>query len=186
MLSVQTRTLTCPGVKGVEPEPIACLEAARSWNGPHTPRSSATSARPGRRDATGMRSAKRWAASANKESIVVEAYHYAQQLDWRPGLGRDPVLDQRDHDRDHQRPDRQVVCGGRLRRGEKVRLTRFPEHGDDRGTVTGLPLPRHFKSMTLVERHVPRVGRVEVRGQVFPVHDFQAGRHEPGSEALSL
>ena len=30
----------------------------------------------------------------------------------------DSVLDQRDHDRDHQCPDRQVVCGGRLRRGE--------------------------------------------------------------------
>lgn len=32
-----------------------------------------------------------WAASANKESIVVEAYDYAQQLDWRPGLGRQPL-----------------------------------------------------------------------------------------------
>ena len=67
-----------------------------------------------------------------------------------------------------------------------MRLTGFPEHGDDRGTVTGLALPGHFKSLTLVEGHVPRVGRVEIRGQVFPVHDFQAGRHEPGSEALSL
>lgn len=48
-----------------------------------------------RQDATGMRSAKaldlHWAASANKESIVVEGYEYAQQLDWRPGMGRQPL-----------------------------------------------------------------------------------------------
>ena len=30
----------------------------------------------------------------------------------------DPELGQCDHDRDHRCPDRQVVCGGRLRRGE--------------------------------------------------------------------
>ena len=46
--------------------------------------------------------------------------------------------------------------------------------------------PRHYESLALVEGDVPRVGRVEVRGQVLPVHDLQAGRHEPGSEALPL
>jgi hypothetical protein len=30
----------------------------------------------------------------------------------------DPELDRCDHARDYQCPDRQVVCGGRLRRGE--------------------------------------------------------------------
>lgn len=46
VLPVRTRTLTWPGVNGVEPEPIACLETPRSWDGPRTPRNSATSARP--------------------------------------------------------------------------------------------------------------------------------------------
>lgn len=32
-----------------------------------------------------------WAAVANKESIVVEAYDYAQDLDRRPGLDRQPL-----------------------------------------------------------------------------------------------
>jgi hypothetical protein len=41
-------------------------------------------------------------------------------------LFSDPVLDQRDHDRDHQCPDRQVVCGGRLRRGEMSAANEVP------------------------------------------------------------
>lgn len=34
-----------------------------------------------------------------------------------------------------------------------MQLAGFPEHGGDRGIVTGLPLPGHFKSMTLVGGH---------------------------------
>ena len=74
VLPVRTRSLIWPGVNRVEPEPIACLEAAReqagrSWH------------------EIGGALDLHWAASANKESIVVEAYDYALEL------GRRPVLD---------------------------------------------------------------------------------------------
>ena len=91
VLPVQTRSIIWPGVNGVEPEPIACLEAARELErAAHALQLGyILQARQAGRNwyEIGEALDLHWAASANKESIV-EAYDYAQQLDWRPGLGR--------------------------------------------------------------------------------------------------
>lgn len=60
--SVRRRSSTWPGVNDVEPEPIGCLEPPANWSERHMPCNWTTSAWPGRRDATGMRSEMRWTA----------------------------------------------------------------------------------------------------------------------------
>ena len=92
---VRTRSLTWPGVNSVEPEPIACLEVARELERAahavqldyvHQARDSGRSWYE-----IGEALDLHWAASANKESIVVEAYDYALELGRCPGLGRPPL-----------------------------------------------------------------------------------------------
>lgn len=95
VLPVRTRTLTWPDVNGVEPEPIVCLETAKELErAAHAAQLGYI--RQARQAGRGWYEIGKaldlhWAASANKESIVVEAYDYAQQLDRRPGLGRQPL-----------------------------------------------------------------------------------------------
>ena len=95
VLPVRTRSLIWPGVNGVEPEPIACLEAARELErAAHAVQLGyICQARQAGRSWHEIGGALdlHWAASANKESIVVEAYDYALELGRRPGLGRPPV-----------------------------------------------------------------------------------------------
>lgn len=94
VLPVRTRTLTWPASTAWSQNRSRAWKPPRSWNGPRTPRNSATSARPqaGRNCyEIGEALDLLWAASANKESIVVEGYEYPQQLDWRPGMGRQPL-----------------------------------------------------------------------------------------------
>ena len=93
-LPVRTRSLTLPGVNGVEPEPVACPEASKELE---------QAARLVQLDYIRLaRQAERnwheigdtldlhWTASANKESIVVEAYDYAQRLEGRGASDRRP------------------------------------------------------------------------------------------------
>jgi hypothetical protein len=48
-------------------------------------------------------------------------------------------------------PGRQVVCGGGLRRGQWVRLTGLPEHGDDRRTASRpAPMAGDYRAGTTV------------------------------------
>jgi hypothetical protein len=95
VLPVRTRSLTWPGVNGMEPEPIACLEAARELErAAHAVQLGyIRQARQAGRNWHEIGGALdlHWAASANKESIVVEAYDYALELGRRPGLGRPPL-----------------------------------------------------------------------------------------------
>ena len=95
VLPVRTRSLIWPGVNGVEPEPIACLEAARELErAAHAMQLGyICQARQAGRSWHEIGGALdlHWAASANKESIIVEAYDYALELGRRPGLGRPPL-----------------------------------------------------------------------------------------------
>jgi len=94
VLPVRTRSITWPGVNGVEPEPIACLEAARELErAAHAVQLGyIRQAREAGRNwyEIGEALDLHWAASANKESIVIEAYDYALELGRRPGLDRQP------------------------------------------------------------------------------------------------
>jgi len=94
VLPVRTQSLTWLGVNSVEPEPIACLEAARELErAAHAVQLGCIRlAREAGRNwyEIGEALDLHWAASANKESIVVEAYDYALELGRRPGLGRQP------------------------------------------------------------------------------------------------
>jgi hypothetical protein len=91
---VRTRSLTWPGVNEVEPEPIACLEAARELErAAHAVQLDfiRLAREAGRNwyeigDALDLH----WAAVVNRESIVDEAYAYALDLGQRPGGDRRP------------------------------------------------------------------------------------------------
>ena len=92
---VQTRSLTWPGVNGVEPEPIACLEAVRELErAAHAMQFGyVRKARGAGRSWYEIANALdlHWAASANKKSVVVEAYDYALELGRRSGLDCQPL-----------------------------------------------------------------------------------------------
>jgi hypothetical protein len=89
VLPVRSRSLTWPGINGVEPEPIACLEAARELErAAHALqvdyiRLAREAGRSWSEIGDGLD--LHWAASANKESIADEAYDYALRYDPRPG-----------------------------------------------------------------------------------------------------
>ena len=95
VLPVRTRSLIWPGVNRVKPEPIARLEAVRELErAAHAVQLGyICQARQAGRSWYEMGGALdlHWAASANKESIVVEVYDYALELGRRPGLGRPPL-----------------------------------------------------------------------------------------------
>ena len=85
---VRSRALIWPGVNGVDPEPIACLEAARELErAAHDMQHGyILRARQAGRSwyEIGEALDLHWAASANKEPLAVEAYDYALRFDPRP------------------------------------------------------------------------------------------------------
>jgi hypothetical protein len=89
VLRVRSRSLTWPGVNTVEPEPIACLEAARELErAAHALQSGYIRlAREAGRSWSEIGNGLdlHWAAIVNKESIADEAYDYALSYDPRPG-----------------------------------------------------------------------------------------------------
>src|ERR687898_1055067 len=65
-------------------------------------------------------------------------------------------------------------------------LSGRPEHREDGRACPSLRDPGDREPVTFVERDVPRVRRLEVRGQVVLIDEPQAVPHEVAANALTL